>query len=173
MSGEMKFLILLLFGGVVTLLVVLCRSDKVWSHVDHTMSSYVQYDEGDNFDIITSGSAEATISKIHIAWVNGDVSVVYGEQARITWVENFRSGKPTQSNVHSYWMNTHTIFIDYCSVDKNALSDNSRQNLIKDLVVTIPNNRKLEEVVVRTVNGKIDCQVEADSINVKSSGVQK
>jgi len=165
MSSEKKFLLLLFFAGLITLAIVLGRSDKVWNHVDHAMSPYVEYDEGDDYSVATSGSVDATINKIHIAWVNGNVSIIYADQNRITWVETFRSGKPTQTNVHSYWMNSNTIFIDYCAMDINALSDNSRQNLVKDLVVKVPKGYKLEEVVARTMNGKIDCQVDAKKID--------
>jgi len=169
MSGELKFILLFLFVGMITLLIVLGTSDKLWDNVDHAMTPYVQYDEGEHRNATGSASVAAgTIKVIHIAWVNGNVDIVYAPQDRITWVETYTSGEPTRDNEHTYWMNTTMISIDYCNIDKNALSDNARQKLSKDLLMRIPEGCELDEIVVRNATGRVNCEVKAKKVDIKT-----
>jgi len=160
-DGKLKgkiFLGILVIIGIIVLLSL----SKFWVDLDKAMTPYVQYDRGAFSNATSSGSADAVaITNIRIAWESGNVAITYSPQERITWVETFVEGEPTQFNSQSYWMNSHTLFIEFRNQEYFAMDEKTNHRIRKDLLVTIPKGCVLDELVVHNFDGKVVCEVEA------------
>jgi len=151
-----------LFVALVTVIVlVLVNAEKIWDRVDKNVVPLLSEEEDEYVATAGAGSADARwINIIHVNWSGGNVSVSYGKQQRITWKETFTQGGPSQYNTMQYWMNTHTLFIEYRTQDWLDKDKPTNLKIAKDLQIIVPKGVVLEELVVRNPYGTITCDVE-------------
>lgn len=110
-----------------------------------------------------NGSTDARISKIEVDWLDGNVSIVYGETDVIRWEETVTSGKTDGHTQLYYRIVRGELDIHYCQSGRwNAKA------LKKDLVITLPRNSSYAEFDVECTNGAIDIDATATKVQVET-----
>jgi len=158
-SKENRLYALLALIALVVLILV--NAEKIWDKVDKNVVPLVSTEEDAYVSTAGAGSADAQwINIIHVNWSSGNVYVSYAKQQRITWKETFTQGGPSQYNTMQYWMNTHTLFIEYRTQEWLDKDKQTNLKIAKDLYITLPQGVVLEELVVHNPSGSIICDVE-------------
>lgn len=110
-----------------------------------------------------NGSTDARISKIEVDWLDGNVSIVYGETDVISWKETVTSGT-TNSHTQMYYRIIHgKLDIHYCQSGRW-----DAKSLKKDLVITLPRNSSYAEFDIECINGAIDINATATKVQVET-----
>lgn len=158
MNRENTFYLFLALVAIVV--IVFLNADKIWNSVDDHVLPLV--DKG--ADAMTSGSGSADpewIDRLDIHWDKGDVVIKYASQDRITWLEVFTQGSPSRTNTMYYWMNTKTVFIHYRNQEYYEMDNKADRTISKNLIVSVPENIVLDEIVVHHTEGTVNCEVQA------------
>jgi len=155
-------IVYIFLGLLIGVILVFVYADKIWDKVDSKVVPLVSDGEDDYVATAGAGSADAKwINIIHVNWDKGNVYLSYANQQRITWKETYTIGGPSQYNTMQYWMNTHTLFIEYRTQDWWDKDKQTNLNISKDLHIKLPQGTVLEEVVVHNLSGTVSCDVEA------------
>jgi len=161
MNGKQRAIVFFFFVLLTGLIVVFIYSDELFNNMEEAISPYVKYDVDEHCQATSFGTADAeAITNIHINWEKGDVLVKYSPQNRISWIETFVEGEPTQYNTQYYWMNSHTLYIEYRNQEYYTM-DQSRKPIRKNLVVTIPQGVVLNELLIHNADGKVQSEVQS------------
>jgi len=162
LNHKQKTIGFLFFVMIGVLVVVFINSDHLFNNLDEAITPYVKYDKDEHCNATSSGTADAqAITRIHIHWEDGDVLVKYSSQNRISWIEKFVKGEPTQYNTQYYWMNSHTLYIEFLNQDYFSMDKKSRQEISKDLTLLIPEGVLLDELVIHNAHGKVTSEVQS------------
>ncbi|MCQ2341063.1 MAG: DUF4097 domain-containing protein [Paludibacteraceae bacterium] len=168
MNEKQRFILLLFCLLLVLIVVAFINGDKLWNRLEYAVAPYVQYDKEAFCQATNSGSADAkAIHNLHISWERGDVVIRYAPQERITWTETFVEGEPTQYNTQYYWMNSHTVYIEFRNQEYYTVEQQARQQIRKNLLVKIPQGQVLDEIVVHNESGNVSCVVQAKQKDIR------
>jgi len=174
-----KKILLIVIGVVICIICGVKACAKVVGHLslDETISSIseavasdpnMNYDDAEMYTPASEGSMDAgMVSELQIEWVNGDVTVEYGDQDQITWKETYQKGEPNDVNCLHYYLDEDELILAFCAAGDKAFKGKSRK-LEKDLVVTLPQAYRMKEIDIDNVNGTITTSVDAQKISTES-----
>jgi len=155
---------------IIVSIIVLCGfgikacTNKMGDIVNSVLSSGMNYEHSECYTAASTGAIAPIAREIKIAWINGSVRVEYADTDSIRWTETYVKGEAVPQNQLHYWLDGHTLYINYFA----ANNENSIRNISKDLVLTLPQNWMLDELEVHAVNGDITTSVDARDIDVES-----
>jgi len=173
-----KKILLIVIGVIICIVCGVKACNKVAGHLsfDETISTIseaiasdpnLQYDNAELYAIASEGSMETQkVREIQIEWVNGDITVQYGDQDQITWKESYSSGEPSDANRMRYYLDEDELKLAFCAAGTQGFKGKSR-NIKKELIVTLPQAWKLNELDIDNVNGTITTLVNTNDINIE------
>jgi len=174
MDKRKKIILIIIAIVVVIGFGVKACSNKIGDVLSAVSSPDMDYDHAENYAPATTGAANVqNIRELEIAWITGNVSVKYAQQDSLTWSETYVHGEQNDINTLHYWMDGHTLYINYCASGKEAFSKRSRRGICKDLEVLVPQDWMLDEIEIHNLNGNITTQVDARDIDAESVNGEK
>jgi len=173
-----KKILLIVIGVFICIFCGIRACNKVAGHIslDETISSIseavasdpnMNYDHAELYTPASEGRMDALlVRELQIEWVNGDITVEYGDQSEITWKETYKKGEPNEANCLYYYLDEDELKLAFCAAGDKAFKGKSRK-VEKDLVVTLPQACRMKEIEIDNVNGTITTSVEAHKINIE------
>jgi len=173
-----KKILLIVIGVFICIFCGIRACNKVAGHIslDETISSISEavasdpnfsYDHAELYTPASEGSMDAGIVReLQVGWVNGNITVEYGDQEQITWKETYKNGEPNEANCLHYYLDEDELNLAFCAAGTKGLAGKSRK-VEKELVVTLPQAYRMKEVDIDNVNGTITTAVEAQKINIE------
>jgi len=173
-----KKILLIVIGVVICIFCGVKACAKVAGHLslDETISTIseavasdpnMNYDDAERYTPASEGSMDARmVRELQIKWINGDITVEYGDQDQITWKETYKQGEPNEVNCLYYYLDEDELNLAFCAAGTKGLKGQSRK-LKKDLVVTLPQACRLKEIDIDNFNGSITTSVDAQKISTE------
>lgn len=112
------------------------------------------YDHAEEYST-GNGSTSDKIEKLDLNWISGGVTIETGSGKEISFREEANQKLDEDTALH-YWIDGDTLHIQYCKDGVIQLLN----SLTKELIITVPEDYKLE-----------DCQVDAVSADIDVTGI--
>jgi len=151
--------------------------------VDDWVSPNMNYENADYYSPASQCNLAPIAKDINVAWINGSITVKYAQQDSITWQEIYIKGTQNEHTMLHYWMDGHTLYINYFEANGDKPTDDegwslrwrrsgkqsrSMRNLCKDLEIVLPQDWALDNLTIHNVNGSITTEVDAQKIELGS-----
>lgn len=120
----------------------------------------------DNAHLYTqgNGSTSEALNAIEIDWINGDVSIVYGDVQQPTWEER-PAGKQQEEHTQMYYrIHEGELSIQFCESGRWRV----KRVPDKTLILTLPRDAMFTDIDIENVNGKILVAVKAAEVDVET-----
>jgi len=111
-----------------------------------------------------NGSAPAAVTELDVEWIQGNVTIQYGNVSQITWTESAEELTPDANMTMRYWVDGKTLRIRYCQSGAKL----PKRFHGKDLTITLPRSTKLDELDIENVSGSIT----VDNIEVRKTDLE-
>ncbi len=121
----------------------------------------------DNANLYTAGGGNTAerIGEIDVNWLNGPVSVVYGDVEAPTWQEYPASSTFEPKFQMYYRVYDGKLKIQFCQSGHWKVK---KDIVEKSLVITLPQNAQYNKVDVENVNGAIVVAIETADVDVET-----
>jgi len=179
-----KKIILIIIAVVVAIgLSIKACCNHMGDLVDNWVSPNMNYENAEQYSPASQGNVTTMVKDINVAWINGSITVKYAQQDSLTWNETFVKGTQNEHTKLYYWMDGHTLYINYFEANGDKPTDGegwslrlrrsnkqsrSMRNLCKDLAITLPQDWALDNLTIHNVNGSITTEVNAQKIELGS-----